>query len=99
MHRAAYGHAMGTVRETEMRLWLIEQSANDDWDTYDSAIVAAETEEAARQTHPSNGPGWTGEQDEFPTWAYSPSQVRVKQIGIGLPGTKAGVICASFNAS
>jgi len=38
-----------------MRLWLISQTENDDWDTYDMAVVAAETEEDARVMYPRNG--------------------------------------------
>ena len=81
-----------------MKLWLISQTANDDYDTYDGAVVAAETEDAARHTHPSDGPGWSGEPGESPTWAYGPSQVTVTLIGEAVPGTEPGVICASFNA-
>jgi alkanesulfonate monooxygenase SsuD/methylene tetrahydromethanopterin reductase-like flavin-dependent oxidoreductase (luciferase family) len=38
-----------------MKLWLISQRANSDYDTYDSAVVAAETEDEARNTNPANG--------------------------------------------
>jgi len=31
-----------------MKLWIISQSVNRGYDTYDSAVVAAETEEEAR---------------------------------------------------
>lgn len=37
-----------------MKLYLIEQNEANGWDTYDSAVVAAESEEAARKTHPSD---------------------------------------------
>ena len=36
-----------------MNLYLISQDHNDDYDTYDSAVVAAENEDAARETHPN----------------------------------------------
>jgi len=36
-----------------MKLWLLEQTVNNDWDTYDKAVVAAETEHDARMTHPN----------------------------------------------
>ena len=56
-------------------------------------MVAAETEEAARNIHPTgfNDANW--EKD----WA-SPEQVTVKLLGEALEGTKTGVICASFHA-
>ena len=36
-----------------MKLYLISQDINDDWDTYDSAVVVAENEVDARSIHPS----------------------------------------------
>jgi hypothetical protein len=36
-----------------MNLYKISQNANDDWDTYDSAVVAAESESEAKLIHPS----------------------------------------------
>jgi hypothetical protein len=43
-----------------MKLWLISQDVNTGYDTYDSAVVAAETEEQARLIHPSQyaDAGW-----------------------------------------
>jgi len=35
-----------------MHLWLIEQSANKGYGTFDSAVVVADTEHGARHTHP-----------------------------------------------
>jgi len=35
-----------------MKLWLISQDVNNDYDTYDCAVVAAVDEDAARHTHP-----------------------------------------------
>lgn len=70
-------------------LYLISQSVNNDYDTYDSAVVAAPDEEAARRTHP--GWGW-----EDGGWARYPSDVKVELIG--QTDREAGVILASFNA-
>ena len=36
-----------------MKLWLISQSINNGYDTYDSAVVAAETEILAKETYPA----------------------------------------------
>ena len=71
-----------------MKLWLISQDFNYGYDTYDSAVVAAPTEEAARQISPSDSSG---------TWC-SPEHVGVQLIGEALPGTSEGVILGSFNA-
>jgi len=70
-----------------MKLWLLYQEVNDGWDTYDSAVVAALTEDEARRTEVGSGS----------TWA-APEHVHVRWIGDAAPGVKAGVICASFNA-
>lgn len=80
-----------------MKLWLISQGVNTNWDTYDSAVVAAETEADAREMDPGGSKkiDWT---DRYNSWASGPEQVSVKLIGEALPDTKAGVICASFNA-
>ena len=37
-----------------MKLYLISQDVNDGYDTYDSAVVAAESEQDARETHLSS---------------------------------------------
>jgi len=87
-----------------MKLWLISQDPkNVDYDTYDSAVVAAETEELARMTHPNgwdsesyDGP-WSGVDEGFTSWCDA-VKVVVEYIGEAKEGTKAGVICASFNA-
>ena len=80
-----------------MNLYLISQSENGGYDTYDSAVVAAPDEETARQMHPSNGDSvkWG---DRFGKWAYSPDGVKVEHIGTAVDGTPQGVICSSFNA-
>ena len=93
-----------------MNLYLISQSIDRGYDTYDSAVVAAEGEQAARETLPDNNSEWrTYELDEDgfwvdedgdnPTdWAENVSQVSVKYLGQAAEGTPSGVILASFNA-
>lgn len=82
-----------------MKLFKISQTENQGWDTYDSAIVAANTIAGARAIHPSGNQddwerpnGWQG------TWCRSPEDVTVVVIGKAKVGTKRGVILASFNA-
>lgn len=77
-----------------MPLYLISQTENDDYDTYDSAVVVAKDEETARNTLPSKDTKW---EDHYKSWASSPSNVTVKLIGTEVEGL-VGVICASFNA-
>jgi hypothetical protein len=82
-----------------MKLWLIKQDANRGYDTFDSAIVAAETELFARCIHPHGELwNWEWEQGIYGCWAELPDQVTATQIGDATEGTPPGVILASFNA-
>lgn len=79
-----------------MKLWLLTQNENRGYDTYDSAVVAAETEEDAvriRPDHPRSE--WDG---PYGTWARSPDQVKAELLGEAIFGTNTGVVLASFNA-
>ena len=93
-----------------MKLYLISQTVNDDYDTYSDAVVAATSPKDARLTHPesnhtwlNDAAGWVITRNDgttfsgFDTWA-SPSDVKVEYLGDAKPCTKAGVICASFHA-
>lgn len=79
----------------DMNLYFIKRKGAVDYDQYDSAVVAAPNEEAARNTHPD---GYSAVRDEgaYGTWV-SPDKVEVKLIGEAAPKIK-GVVCASFNA-
>lgn len=78
-----------------MKLWKISQTENNDYDTFDSAVVAAETEQQARETHPYGRDEWD---HAYPCWASSPDKVAAEYLGEAKPGTPAGVILGSFNA-
>ena len=84
-----------------MKIYLISQDFNTNYDTYDAAIVAAETEEEAARIHPSARypkpvEEWSDGYSE--DWAPSPEHVTVIYLGKAKPGTEKGVILASFNA-
>lgn len=81
-----------------MKLWHIEQSEVDDYDTYDSAVVAADSPEQAADTHPNDGKSILGRTEYCRTWTRDAAKVRVRYLGEAAEGTEAGVICASFNA-
>jgi hypothetical protein len=95
-----------------MKLWHISQTENNGYDTYDSAVVAAETEDAARRWHPGeyffrDGKWWFARDGaqvhrdwSAHDWVEIPAVgvVAVRLIGEAVEGTKAGVVCASFNA-
>lgn len=79
-----------------MNLYLISQSVNNDYDTYDSAVVAAESENDARFTRPDKQE-WRVK-SVFSSWCGRPEDVTVELIGTAKAGTPARVILASFNA-
>ena len=81
-----------------MKLYIISQDVNDDYDTYDSAVVAAESEEDAKTIHPSGREVPVEDVPEkYPEWSIL-SHIKVKLVGIAVEGTKRGVLVASYNA-
>lgn len=80
-----------------MKLWVLRQTKNNDYDTYDSAVVAAETEEEARRVHPDGRLLWDGTSaGRYDSWCGAES-VSVAYLGETDRDIK-GVVVASFNA-
>lgn len=79
-----------------MNLYLISQDENNDFDTWDAAVVAAASEHDARNTHPGGNSQWGRE--SWSGWCRSPEAVKVEKIGRAAKGVKSGLILASFNA-
>lgn len=77
-----------------MKLWLISQDQNNNYGTYDSAVVAAETEEAAKNIVP----GGYKFGEAYSLWCSGPEFVKVELIGKASSEITAGVVLASFNA-
>jgi len=91
-----------------MKLWLISQRVNNGYDTYDSAVVVAETGEYAKKIHPSSGDiygvdnvvtysgGQTYDRNpwnsSYGCWAREPNQVDVECIGEAADDLKEGDI-------
>lgn len=73
-----------------MKLWKLAQDKNTDYDTFDSAVVAAETEQEAKETA-------IGDYGRYGTWV-APEFVNVELIGEATMGIKKGIIISSFNA-
>lgn len=79
-----------------MNLYLIWQEENNDYDTYDSAIVCAKNGDEAVKIHPS---GYQKNWKEFNEWASAPEKVYWKLIGTAASDIDEGiVVLASFNA-
>ena len=81
-----------------MKLFLISQEQNKDYDTYDSAVVAAPDEETARQMDPSTGKPANNWSEKYGAWCNDPEHVVVAYIGEAAAEVEQGVVCASFNA-
>jgi hypothetical protein len=77
-----------------MQLYLISTTANDRPGAFSRAVVAAETEEAGRRTHPDGRSVVPDEKDYLGAWV-SFSEVRADYLGDAKPGTQPGVILAS----
>lgn len=89
-----------------MKLFLLSQNVNDDWDTYDSCVVCAQDENAARLIHPNDYNWINGEwcydghpiEGPYSTWTH-PQHVQVQYIGEAAFHVDEGaVLCSSFNA-
>lgn len=92
-----------------MNLYLITQIVNNDYDTYDAAVVVAESENEARHICPDRFYEWSKElnswvfgyssgrrqPDTARTWTL-PSNVEVELIGTTT--RPKGIVLASFNA-
>lgn len=82
-----------------MKLFLISQDENKDYDTYDSAVVCAPDADAARLMDPGGVNGAPADfGSRYSSWCSSADKVAVQLIGDAAPGLPVGVVCASFNA-
>lgn len=80
-----------------MNLYLLTQSKCRGYDTYDSCVVAAESEDKAVLMHPDGGL-ITNRNYYSAVWPKDSSHVEATLIGKAIKGTTAQVILASFNA-
>lgn len=85
-----------------MKLWLLSQNANINYDTYDSCVVVAQTAEEAKRVHPNDFIRADEEgKFEYPyysDWVISVDDVNAEYIGEADRDLRAGVICASVYA-
>lgn len=75
-----------------MKLYLISQEVNNDYDTYDSVVVAAENEERAKLVHKLDTEKY------FTSWVRDTKDLTVEYLGEAKEGTEESEILASFNA-
>ena len=94
-----------------MKLYLITQNIENGYDTYDSAVVAAESPEDARKIHPSEfvthvtNNKWHGTytkggeyENETSCWVNYSEIGQVQTEYLGETERDRGVVLASFNA-
>ena len=80
-----------------MKIYLLTQNDNNDYDTYDSCIVCAENETDAKTIHP-DGRAYKEPNSQWSDWALKETSIFCKEIGIANEEQVRGVILGSFNA-
>jgi hypothetical protein len=85
------------------KLFLLEQSEYNGWDTYDSCVICAENEEEAKKIHPASEHyevgDWLNTRNLRHDWAINTNQIKATFLGNADESIELNsVICASFNA-
>lgn len=83
-----------------MNLYLIKQAINNNYDSFDSAVVVADSEDAAKLIHPDGSCRSLRNSISY-TWVDSPDMVTATLVGTCNPDagfTEGDVVIASFNA-
>lgn len=80
-----------------MKLWILTNNTVIGYDTYDSCIVAAETEQEARMFHPDGTKASFNPNTVDYSWCKRLEDVQVEYLG-ATDRDISGVILASFNA-
>jgi hypothetical protein len=79
-----------------MNIYLVSQSVNQHYDTFDSFVCYANSEEEAKSLHPSGTPlsemGYTSD------WVSNAEDVTVSLLGSNPDITESSIILSSFNA-
>lgn len=85
----------------KLKLFLLKQNVVDDYDTFDSCVVAAPSAYTATRIHPQDGAispcGMWAVKTCHPTWATDCNDVSAEYIG-ETHINEISVILASFNA-
>ena len=82
-----------------MKIYLLTQAEVNNYDTYDSMVVIAESAEKAQHMHPCGRTIEEQQEKYAPVWATSASNVIVTLIGDALENLQQEtVVCASYNA-
>ena len=76
-----------------MNLYLITQTVNNGYDTYDAFVVCAESEDDAKTIK-----GLNEKENPYEVWVWSIDDIEVKYLGKADDSIKKGEILGSFNA-
>lgn len=78
-----------------MKIFLLEQSENSQFDYYESCVVIAKNKEEAAKMHPE---GFDAKRGLFydDQWASSVKNVKVTELGEAHPSQKKTVVLASY---
>ena len=79
-----------------MKIYLLQQTENSGYDTYDSIVVIANDELDAKSIHPLGG--HIKDYDSYLGWAENIDDITATEIGIASEDKKRGVVLTSFNA-
>ena len=80
-----------------MKLYLLSQDDNHAYDTYDSCVVCAESEEDAKTITPDDKV-FIKPTSYYTNWARFEESISCKEIGVANENQVRGVVLASFNA-
>ena len=80
-----------------MKLFKVSQNINNNYDTFDSFVIACNSEDEARATDPYGECNTIKQDDTFASWV-SADKVIVEYLGEAHNGLVKGIIVASFNA-
>jgi hypothetical protein len=83
-----------------MKLFLVSQTKNSNYDTYSDFVICCENEEMARNASPQNGEPLTEKEwkKTYSSWCSSIDQVTVEYLGKAKEGLEKGIICSSYHA-
>ncbi len=98
-----YAKAQQEIDEARLKLWHVKRTDHGGYDTYDSFVVAAPTEEDARYMHPGSETDLRHTKENFYGGEWVTVEqchtLNVRQIGIADEDIKTTtVILASYNA-
>lgn len=78
-----------------MKLYLLSQRKNNDYDTYSDCVVCAENEESAKLIRPDSL-SWSD--DYSYSWVTDIKDVKAEYLGEAAKTVKEGIVLSSYHA-